>query len=234
MNILDNVYMIVMSDNPVSRAHRNRALHSWKRNGITPILFEATTPTYMDQGYGKQLVFVENKASKGAKKSGVKPFTPTEKAVWCSHFRLWQKCYNSGIPLIVIEHDIKLRKPIDFSFLEENIDHYVIPLCQTRIKGVPKIRAVLPGGAYFITPNVAKRLIVQTLNYVKEGGITCNSDHVINKNILNVKNKDRKAKFKYVCCEQNIVDELGVTVDHGKGVDFTETNFDEFNYLLLT
>ena len=178
----------------------------------------------MDQGYCKELQFDE-KTSKGSRHFKNTVFTPTEKSVWCSHYRLWQKCANANLPLIVIEHDIKLKKSIDFSFLEEDIDNNIVPLCETSVRG-KKGTFILPGGAYFLTPPMAKKLIVAALRKSQGKGITNNSDHPINVRCLNIRSDSREEKFRYVCCEQNIDRGLGVTVDHGKGRPFNDEVFD--------
>ena len=54
----------------------------------------------------------------------MKPFAPTEKACWYSHFDAWRKCVELDRPIAVIEHDALLVNPMhlviraDLSFFD--------------------------------------------------------------------------------------------------------------------
>lgn len=82
------------------------------------------------------------------KKRGItKPFAPTEKACWYSHFDAWRKCIELDRPIAVIEHDALLVNP----------KHLVI------LADISFFDAAAMGG-YVINPRAAQQLVevVQT------------------------------------------------------------------------
>ena len=182
--------MIVMEEHPISLMYQREVESSWKDYDVKT--FNAVTP--------KDLVY-KTKLTFGTKKIGKKrEFTLTEKAVWYSHFELWCKCVNKG-PLIVLEHDSKLVKPLPdlskegykfLSFINRDFGK----------KGV----AIAPGSGYYITPPVAERLVARAVS--KE--INQNSDG----HLSTVMNWSRQVKMDdYHYIEQINFDGLN-TIDH--------------------
>lgn len=154
--------MIVMSGNPISDYYRKLALPSWLKAGFDVNFFEGVTPeTYKDHF---DLLF-GNKHSKSTP-DGVM-FTVSEKCVWYGHYYLWKKCIDTDTPMIVCEHDIELVMDIQPSI-------YTKPMA-CLAHDPPDIhkerRTSLAGGAYYITPDVAKVLI-----RISEDRIRVNSD----------------------------------------------------------
>jgi hypothetical protein len=188
MNQPYNIYMIAISDHPVSQMYLREVLPSWKDYKVTK--FEAITP--------KDLVY-KNKLTFGLK-STEREFTATEKAVWYSHFELWCQCIVKG-PLIVVEHDSKLVKPLPdlskegykfLSFLERDFGE--------------KGKHMAPGSGYYITPPVAERLVARAVaNPIRQ-----NSDGHLG-TFLNYKRQISMNDFYYI--EQINFDGLN-TIDH--------------------
>jgi len=156
------VWMIVMSGNPISDYYRKLALPSWLKAGFDVNFFEGVTPeTYKDHF---DLLF--GKKHSKSTPDGVM-FTVSEKCVWYGHYYLWKKCIDTDTPMIVCEHDIELVMDIQPSI-------YTTPMA-CLAHDPPDIRkekrTSLAGGAYYITPDVAKVLI-----RINEDRIRINSD----------------------------------------------------------
>ena len=156
------VWMIVMSGNPISDYYRKLALPSWLKAGFDVNFFEGVTPeTYKDHF---DLLF--GKKHSKSTPDGVM-FTVSEKCVWYGHYYLWKKCIDTDTPMIVCEHDIELVMDIQPSI-------FTTPMA-CLAHDPPDIRkekrTSLAGGAYYITPDVAKVLI-----RINEDRIRINSD----------------------------------------------------------
>lgn len=184
------VYMISMSDHPISVMYQRHVQKSWK--GYNLKQFEAITP--------KDLVY-KNTLRFTTKTTGKKrEFTSTEKAVWYSHFELWCKCVNAG-PLIIIEHDSKLVKPLP----DMSKEGYKFLSFIDRDYG-PKGKHIAPGSGYYITPPVAERLVANAVSKP----IHMNSDgHLAS--IMNEAKQIKMNDFYYI--EQINFDGLN-TIDH--------------------
>ena len=184
------VYVISMSEHPISQMYLREIRSSWKKHRL--IEFEATTP--------KDLIY-KNKLDFSTKTVGKKrEFTSTEKAVWYSHFELWCKCVREG-PLIVIEHDSKLVKPLPnlkkegykfLSFIERDFGKTG--------------KHIAPGSGYYITPPISERLIGKAI----ASPITQNSDGHLS-TVMNWKRQVKMDDFYYI--EQINFDGLN-TIDH--------------------
>lgn len=85
------IRMIALSGDPKSQYYSQLCVERWAELRYTIEVFEGTTPDNL----GDELPFAERKFHG-------KPFTQIEKAIWYSHFRLWQTVTE---PTYVIEHD---------------------------------------------------------------------------------------------------------------------------------
>ena len=181
--------MIAMTDHPISQMYVREVMPSWEDHGITPTIHEATTPK--DLAYRNQLTF---DIKRGGRKK--RPFTSTEKSVWYSHFDLWCKCINEG-PLIIIEHDSKLMKPLPdmtkegYKFLSYSSD------CNN---------SIAVGSGYYLTPLRAERLVARAV--CRE--ININSDGFI-AYMLNISAQKEMQDYYYI--DQICFDGLN-TIDH--------------------
>jgi len=190
-----NIYMIQMSDNPVSQMYRRSVLKSWKDEDKVPIDFEAVTPK--DLVYRNELKFGIKKS-----KSPDRDFTLTEKAVWYSHFDLWCLSVRERKKILIIEHDSKLVKPLPDLKKE---GYKFLSFSEGTFKA-GKYRQCTVGAGYYIVPTTAERLVA---NAVAQE-ITVNSDGFI-AHILNTKAQMKMDDFHYI--EQIIFDGIN-TIDH--------------------
>jgi hypothetical protein len=184
--------MILMTKHPVSEMYSRITIPTWTKSGYKIKRFEAVTP--------KDL-YTKHKLTFGTKTAGKKrEFTATEKAVWYSHFELWCKCIQEG-PLIVLEHDSKLVKPLP----DLSQEGYKFLSFIDRDWG-GKGTHMAPGSGYYITPPVAERLVSRAVY----SPISQNSDgHLANQ--MNYKRQIQMDDFYYV--EQINIDGLN-TIDH--------------------
>lgn len=192
MTLNYNIYMIVMTKHPVSEMYSRITIDSWKDHKHKVKRFEATTP--------KDL-YKKHKLDFGTKTTGRKrEFTATEKAVWYSHFELWCKCIVEG-PLIILEHDSKLVKPLP----DLSKEGYKFLSFINREYG-QKGKHIAPGSGYYITPPVAERLVARAVAQP----ITQNSDGHLS-TVMNWKKQIQMNDYHYI--EQINIDGLN-TIDH--------------------
>lgn len=126
------IYAIVIEDSPTSLWYFNRIAPSWHVQGYEPIVFPASTPQSIE--HRTELTFSRYVHMYKYTKRGIKkPFAPTEKACWYSHFDAWRKCIELDRPIAVIEHDVMLVHPenlkirADISFFDASaMGGYVI------------------------------------------------------------------------------------------------------------
>ena len=180
-----------MSEHPISQMYVRITEPSWKKHGYELKFFEAVTPKDL---YKKQKLTFNRKD---------RNFTETEKAVWYSHFELWCKCYNNQRPMLILEHDSKLVKPLP----DLTDEGYKYLSFMVRDFGNKKGKTVMaPGSGYYITPMVAQRLIAPAV--AKD--IEINSDgHICS--YTNFNKQSSMNDFYYI--EQINVDGLN-TIDH--------------------
>lgn len=73
-----------------------------------------------------------------------------------SHFELWQKCYETNEPMLILEHDSMFVKPIDFDIKDTNFNILGInnPLHATRRAQVYHQKVASSYDDYMVTPYV--------------------------------------------------------------------------------
>ena len=147
------VGMIYIKDNKISESYRDIVKQSWLNAGYKIWYHEAITPDTLDQGV-KPLTF-------GLKDHGRRKgqdLTPTEKAIWYSHMMMWETAARKSNPLIVIEHDIMLLQQIDLTTIDS---HPIVGLshCGLLSKNPTKGYRISAGGAYMLTPDMAKKML---------------------------------------------------------------------------
>ena len=195
-DVVDNIWMIQMSDNPISQHYKNIVLPSWKYRGYDVKEFEAITPETLP---AEPLRFSKC-CSAGTPWPG-RGFTDTERAVWYSHYLLWVKCAEMGKPILVIEHDTLLLRDLPRRGYQESV------------LGLGKVITEKgrvqrwPAGAYYIPPIKAKQLIFRAKGSI----IDCNVDGFINSHL-------RTRKNLWVCL-QIIDNDIGTTIHHDKETD---------------
>ena len=183
--------MIAISDNPISMYYRKEVLPSWVNHGFKVNHFEAVTPRNMPDF----LPFYMKRKQR--------PFTETEKAVWYSHYALWSKCWETKTPLIVVEHDIRLLSPLEDEIFENRIA-CLSHDCRPRRPGNEPEELKLAGGAYYITPDISRKLM--RIRHDKR--INHNSDAWIHKVC------DENGKWYKHKCRQFKNPKVGATIEH--------------------
>jgi len=204
MTIEPKFYMIQMSNNPTSVYYRDWVMKSWRKGGHKIHLYEAVTPETIS--VQKNRLEFGNKLSKGGvidlkKLVGVE-FTETEKAVWYSHFNLWNVCIQINKPIVIIEHDMKLDNRMGLqtqNFRETN----AVGLGRTKSTEL-KRNVNLPCGCYYVTPYIASILSKRA----KKEPIRINVDGHVKKFLDSDK--------KNWCVDQIIHEKVGTTIVHSK------------------
>tara|TARA_B100000575_G_C23139504_1_gene662787 strand:- start:926 stop:1555 length:630 start_codon:yes stop_codon:yes gene_type:complete len=184
------IYCIVIKDNPISEMYFNSIKESWK--GYKLKKFNAVTP--------KDLVY-ESNLKFGKKTYGrvKREFTVTEKAVWYSHFKLWCQCALRNEPMIIIEHDSYLQKPLPKEKeLKKSLYRYLS--YKEESDGTTNI---LSGSGMYITKRSAEKLVT----YAVAKPIDRNSDGHIN----SVLKPDLNIDYKFIT--QELIDNIN-TIDH--------------------
>jgi len=190
-----NIYLIRISDNPVSMWYAGMTKHSWNVVGYDVNPVEAVTPKTM----GNDLSF-------GLKTYGdgeIREFTSTEKAVFYSHYKIWQKVKEDRKPAIVLEHDALYVS-------KDKINHCV--------KGYDSVMlsSHCPAASYFLYPKAAEDLC----KTVEDDEIYKNVDfYITDRMLLKFDNHSMKnwplalAQFQ-IYVEPYEDKELGTTIEH--------------------
>ena len=141
------VFLIRISDNPISMWFAGRTYQSWTNAGYNVQIIEAETPTTMNN-CGIDISFSPIKVMGRQRR----PFSETEKAVFYSHAKVLRLISRKTNPAIVLEHDAELVKP-----LPDDIFDMDITALGCTPKGDGKISQA-PALSYFIRPNMANSL----------------------------------------------------------------------------
>lgn len=187
-----NVYMISMSDNPISQYYANTCRKTWESFGYHVNHFEAITPKTLDKCSGLNFGLKRN----------VKNFTLTEKSIWYSHYYLWKKCVDLDETIVVIEHDCYLYDRLP---LEYNEVHFFTKSISKKIIRKGAFGRVSPAAGYILSTNFAKKLIEsstsKTLKYNVDG------------EIMDLSNKHDYCDSEMIAM-QLVQDEAGTTISH--------------------
>lgn len=218
------VYQIVIRGNETSEYYHEYTKPSWEKAGFSVYRFNAITPTdveeYEDLNFS-EFVMSRKYTAKGLKKI----FTPTEKAVWYSHFLLWEKCLGINKPIVVLEHDCLL-------------------LDETKIVTHPGSEMVFYDtaamGSYYLTPVAAKELVQKAINQ----RITAGPYAFIADAIRDVELQRKYGKDFIVDSNHKLYDpgtrqvmsrKFGNTIEHYKGtaVEHLANTFPQHNFLMI-
>lgn len=183
------VHQIVIRDNDISMHYYKQSMPSWYQYGFKTNILDAVTPEnneYDFLRFGKKRDTIE--------------FTPTEIAVWYSHAKAWALCRDQNKPIIVVEHDIKLLQDIPESVYDSKISCLAFTYHGER-------QAKLAGGAYYLTPEIARRML---LDAKKMDKVIYNSDSLIHHWC------SKRGEWNHTLSMQITDDEIGVTVEHNK------------------
>ena len=200
-----DIYMISMSDHPISLMYQREVEPSWKDYNLKK--FEAVTPKDL---YNKHKLDFGTLSKRD--------FTSTEISVWYSHFELWCKCVRENKELVVIEHDSKLIKKLPKTYAGIQFLSFI-----NRDYGNKGIH-LAPGSGYRIGPKEAERLVAKAVSNT----IHLNSDGFLGRTFYNVwKDQNKKKNYKYI--EQINFDGLN-TIDHkNKNRKFIGPDYEDFD-----
>jgi len=140
-----NIKMIAITGDWKSEYYSSICLEKWAELGYEVEWFEATTPATL----GTELDFRETKFNGNR-------YTEFEKAIWYSHFYLWQSITE---PTYIIEHDTYPLKKLP-EFDEVGMFSLFPRNNQAWLRGRTEIS---PGSGYYITKQVAEHLIETAL-----------------------------------------------------------------------
>jgi len=214
--VTPEVYIIAIENNVTSQYYLNRVKPSWEKGGFKVNEFKACTPDTLNKEYcGLHLNFGKRDQA-GIKRRG-EEITLTEKAVWYSHLSLWNKCRKDNKNIIIVEHDALLIHPMKLSYFNN-----CKPIVAFATAGVPacakycectdcirtkKSRNITAGGAYYLTPKIARILINEAVSNI----ITRNSDGLIH----TIMRKYGQVKGDHYRSYQLVSTKYRATIDHG-------------------
>ena len=150
----------------IALGNRNQAaLQSWLEEGHKINHFEAITPELIDLPEFDDLSFYYKSTHKRGwkkRKRDVK-FTPTEKAIWCSHFKLWKQCYQQNKNYVIIEDDTFLLSPFPKKWNVKRLKYFTK---SNRPEPHDGRFHYTPAAGYILTPLGAKTLIDRAIHYL--------------------------------------------------------------------
>jgi hypothetical protein len=198
--------MIALSDCPKSQYYSKICVERWGELGYNISLFQGTTPDTL----GDELEFADIKMTSKT------PFTPTEKAIWYSHFRVWQTVKE---PTYIIEHDTYPFR----SLPEFKEDYGLFSVFPRNNRAWLKMEEhISPGSGYYISERFAAILTAAAL----EDTISQNVDGHIHTHFekeLNMsKNKTAKQRMEQLnqvycpraSCFQIVNYDIGTSAEH--------------------
>jgi len=200
------IRMIALSDCPKSQYYSKICVERWGELGYNISLFQGTTPDTL----GDELEFADIKMTSKT------PFTPTEKAIWYSHFRVWQTVKE---PTYIIEHDTYPFR----SLPEFKEDYGLFSVFPRNNRAWLKMEEhISPGSGYYISERFAAILTAAAL----EDTISQNVDGHIHTHFekeLNMsKNKTAKQRMEQLnqvycpraSCFQIVNYDIGTSAEH--------------------
>lgn len=208
---LPGVLMIAIKNDPVSEHYVSISKPSWERRGYNVTLVDAVTPDTIES-YTKEcgrysINFGIKKTGRGAPRE----FTPTEKAIWCSHHQCWRITERKKNPAIIVEHDGILLSDVIMSQTVPVVkDHWGpdvligIGHCGALSKSPEKGKRISAGVAYVLGNNAA-----QTLKKYVPRPVMTNSDAYLHQAI------EKRGLWLQHCVTQYYDPNIGTTIDHG-------------------
>lgn len=224
---LPEVWMMSMSACEISQHYRNICQPTWEEKGFKVNHLEAITPKDLHHFKG-HLKF----GKKGPTASGSRPyeidFSPTEKAVWYSHFYAWIKCMQENRPVIIAEHDAFLTKKLEPEIFDEKVKFISLNHKMKVHWRDPTIefKEATICGAYYITPDLAKELKEDVEEYITIKNIIANVDGYLHGfihtkarlsgHIYDPKHDNRSPVYQCMldASYQFIDEEIGTTIKH--------------------
>lgn len=202
------IRMIVLSDCPKSQYYSKICVERWEELGYNISLFEGTTPDTL----GDDLQFKDAKGTSGT------PFTPTEKAIWYSHFRLWQTVKE---PTYIIEHDTYPFRKLP-KFKEDFGLFSIFP--RNNNAWLKMEEHVSPGSGYYITERFATLLIASALSRQIQENVDGHIHTEIERELSMNQTGSARARMEQLnrkychnaSCFQIVNYDIGTSADHKK------------------
>ena len=126
---------------------------AWEAQNYKVNHFEAITPDTM----GDHLIFDKKRRALKHVRDNIVDFTPTEKAIWYSHYSLWEKCYMADKAFVIVESDVIPTRTFP-AIWEVEYMKYFCRSANPDHKNTDLIKYT-PAAGYIITPKGALRLI---------------------------------------------------------------------------
>lgn len=180
--------------------------------------FEAVTPETVEKENMNELEFFNIIR----KDKSMREFTPTEKAIWWSHFVLWHKCLIRKKPIIVAEHDAMVVKNLPDDLYRPTKLKFAF-LGTAKGRNLEGNYILAPCTAYYLTPEVAFELVkVRTKRWTtrRRGiplsvGIYMNVDGYMMTQYMRMKEEGKMLVKNYKDYTKQIVDDnMGTTIEH--------------------
>lgn len=198
------VWMICMTDHPLSMYYRGRVEESWTSRGFNINISEAVTPSTVDHYKNLKWRQLDGILS-GYRwiRGKTRNLTEREKAVWLSHYNLWEYARTINEPIIVIEHDAYLTKDIPDNLFGESIA--VVMGHKEKSSGQ---LSTYPATAYYLTQTGARELVRHTKSMSASKKIGGPVDALI----YHFVKHSIHCKFESTFVKQ--IENLGSTLDH--------------------
>lgn len=148
--IIDKEAYVISLDKDVSNIQQ-----SWLDQGFTLNPIEATTPDTIPK-HGPLVFDKKKRDSERAWNNPVVEFTPTEKAIWYSHYHMWYMSIHKDKPIIVIEDDVVLNSVFPTSWNIDRLKYFVRSHTPDRMT---QRYEFVWGAGYVLTPQGAGKLI---------------------------------------------------------------------------
>ena len=107
--------MIVVKGNHISESYAEYCIPKWESLGYYITRIDAYTPDTIPSG---PLIFTKNYSEKYGDHGKI--FSPTEMAIWYSHYKTWQIVAETRSPSLILEHD---SIPNDSNTINWNSSH---------------------------------------------------------------------------------------------------------------
>jgi len=104
-------FIIAIEDWALSRRYGQRALNSLRQFGLDAELFDAVTPSTVDET--EQVYEVRPRQRFVTVHLSDPDKRPFMRSCFMSHYALWQKCIDLGEPLVIAEHDTVMTRTWD-------------------------------------------------------------------------------------------------------------------------
>jgi len=208
---LPGVLMIAIKDDPTSEHYVSISKPSWERLGYNVTLVDAVTPNTLEEyrkGCGRYAI---NFGMKTTGRGAPREFTPTEKAIWCSHHNCWRIAERKKNPAIIVEHDAILLTDVIMSETVPIVHKHWGPdvligigHCGALSKNPEKGKRISAGVAYVVGANSAL-----TLKKYVPRPVQTNSDAYLHTSI------NRRGVWLQHSVTQYYDPNIGTTIDHG-------------------